>query len=379
VVRVTATITSPATFSTQSSNLTVTTGLPASGGFSIAVGSPQNPAYTTLACPNVEAASVDFFTVPVTVQLLDRYNNPVPDNTAVTFTTDGGAVTGSCETGVATTNVTTVAPPSGQCVVNWTSSNPFPTTTSTPPAFRNGRAQILATAIGEESFDDVASTGYYQAGDPFSDLGEPYLDADEQGSYKKGDPFDNYYNTGSYVVPSGSFIGITCTSTTCTEATLGIGVQHLMVMSTSTARAFMSVTSPYTTFTNLADVSVNAGSSGGFMLLITDGNGNAMAAGTTVAVATTGSAFTVAAGQGGTYTVGCNGSGGPGSSSPYTIPAGVIPQPLGGGNTAGGDAIPVTLTGTTAGSGSLTITVTSPETKSITQYGINVTVQPPSG
>ena len=85
-VRVTATIASPA-LSTQSSNLTVTTGLPASGAFSIAVGAPS---YGTLACPNVEAYDIDLVTVPVTVQLADRYNNPAPDGTAVAFTTTAG-------------------------------------------------------------------------------------------------------------------------------------------------------------------------------------------------------------------------------------------------------------------------------------------------
>jgi hypothetical protein len=112
-----------------------------------------------------------------------------------------------------------------------------------------------------------------------------------------------------------------------------------------------------------------AGATAGFMLLITDGNGNAMAAGTTVSV--TSSIVTATIGQSGTYTVGCNASGGPGSSSPNTIPSGKI---TGGGTTAGGDAIFVTLTSTAAGSGPLTITVTSPESKSITSYGINVTV-----
>ena len=93
-VRVTATIASPA-LSTQSSNLTVTTGVPASGAFSIAVGEPD---YTTLACPNVESYGTDLITVPITVQLADRYNNPAPDGTSVAFTTNGGHVGGSCTT-----------------------------------------------------------------------------------------------------------------------------------------------------------------------------------------------------------------------------------------------------------------------------------------
>src|SRR5208283_2195479 len=151
-VRVTATIASPA-LSTQSSALTVTTGLPASNAFSISVGSPG---YNTLACPNVEAYGIDLIQVPVTVQLADRYNNPAPDGTSVAFVTNGGHIAGSC-----TTPSSATSPGDGTCTVNWTSANPRPTTSSTPPVYRNGRATILATAIGEESFNDAKQIGYY--------------------------------------------------------------------------------------------------------------------------------------------------------------------------------------------------------------------------
>ena len=92
----TAAIASPA-LSTQSSNLTVTTGIPTSGAFSIAIGAPSY-ASSGLACPNVEAYGFQLVTVPVTVQLADRYNNPAPDGTSVAFTSDGGHVAGSCTT-----------------------------------------------------------------------------------------------------------------------------------------------------------------------------------------------------------------------------------------------------------------------------------------
>ena len=213
-VRVTATIASPA-LSTQSSALTVTTGLPASNAFSISVGSPG---YTQLACPNVEAYGIDLIPVPVTVQLADRYNNPALDGTSIAFVTDGGHIGGSC-----TTPSSPSAPGDGTCSVNWTSANPRPTTSSTPPVFRNGRAMILATAIGEESFDDVQQTGFYVVGDPFSNLGEPYLDANESGAYVLDDYFLNFY-APQYEGPSGTFKGITCSGTTCTATTLAIGV-----------------------------------------------------------------------------------------------------------------------------------------------------------
>jgi hypothetical protein len=255
--------------------------------------------------------------------------------------------------------------------VTWTSANPRPSsTTSTPKVFRNGRAEILATAIGEESFDDVNSSGFYQAGDPFSDLGEPYLDANESGAYVLGDYFLNYYNMSTYQGPSGKFVGIICTASSCSTSTLAIGVEHLLVMSTSNANAYLSVSSP-TTFTSLSSgvsiphsaASPAAPNTGSFGVLITDQNGNAMAAGSTIAVAS-GLAVTIN-GSGTTVTTGCNGSGGP-TTSYYTIP---------GGLTAGGDVVVVGLTApTSAGSASITVTVTSPESKSTTTFSIPVTI-----
>ena len=131
-VRVTAAIASPA-LTTESSVLTVTTGIPSSNAFSIAVGAANYGATSnTLACPNVEAWDIDGVIVPVTVRLADRYNNPAPDGTAVTFTTNGGHMVGSC----ATPQPLLVTAPA---TVNWTSANPRPTTASVPPAKAHGR------------------------------------------------------------------------------------------------------------------------------------------------------------------------------------------------------------------------------------------------
>src|ERR1700730_5168196 len=170
-VRIKATIASPA-LQTESSALTVSTGLPSSKGFSIAVG-PATYAGTasTLACPNVETWGIDGVTVPVTVRLADRYNNPAPDGTAVAFTTNGGHIVASC-----TTPSSSTSPGDGTCTAIWTSAAPRPTTASVPPAARSGRVTVMATAIGEEFFNDANGNGYYDQGEAFSDLGEPYRD-----------------------------------------------------------------------------------------------------------------------------------------------------------------------------------------------------------
>jgi Bacterial Ig-like domain (group 1) len=351
-VRVTASITSPAALSTQSSQLTVTTGLPTSNGFSISVGKATYlNGSSSLACPNVESYGIDGVTVPVTVILSDRYSNPVPDGTAVAFTTDAGQIVGNCNTG----------PPasvSGQCTVTWTSSNPrpgpsSPTSPATPtvadPAVVPGRGVILATAIGEESFDDVSGSGFYVAGDSFANLGEPYRDDNENGQYDLGEYFLDFYNKGVYEGPSGTFIGITCTGTTststCTQNTLAIGVSHLLTMSTSAANITYVSSTP--SMGSAAGLTLPA-SGGTVVFNVQDTNGNAMAAGTTVSI-TSGSTTDMTATQVGATAVPCDSG-------------------------KGGEDFAVNLTPNTAGNTTLTVSVASPN-GTITYLIVPVTVQ----
>ena len=132
-VRVTATIhgSSPP-ISTQSDLLVISTGIPSQSYMSLAV-----------ATHNPEAFSIDGVTDVFTVFLADHFGNPVPDGTAVYFTAQAGQITPSC---------TTV---NGVCSATWTSSGE-----RTP----DGRAAILAYAIGEESFIDINGNGVADAG-----------------------------------------------------------------------------------------------------------------------------------------------------------------------------------------------------------------------
>jgi len=352
-VRVTATIASPS-LSTESSALTVTTGLPASAGFSIAVGAPSYAA-SGLACPNVEAYGTDGVTVPITVRLSDRYNNPVPDGTAIVFNTDGGHIVGSCTTPSAPTS-----PGDGTCSATWTSANPRPQLAEDSPALlAAGRARILATAIGEESFTDVNGSGFWQTGDPFVNLGEPYRDDNENGQYDHGEYFLDYNQNGVWDAGSGSFVGITCTGTTagstCTTAELAIGAQQLLIMSTSAATITVTGTSGFGGtvgggLTLAPSVSGGASSTGSITFNVKDLNTNPMPAGTTIAVIAD-SAIGTISGTGAAFTIGCR-------------------------TAVGGDTLSVTLTAaTTAGaSGNITIQVTTPGTKTLTELAIPVTL-----
>ena len=103
-VRVEATVVdSEPTISSQSSVLVVSTGIPDQDSFSLSA-DVLNP----------EGWNRDGTEVQVTARLADAFNNPVPDGTAVSFTTEGGAIDPSC----VTTN--------GGCTVTWRSQQPRP-------------------------------------------------------------------------------------------------------------------------------------------------------------------------------------------------------------------------------------------------------------
>ena len=347
-VRVTATIASPA-LSTQSSVLTVTTGLPASNAFSIAVGPPSYAA-AGVACSNVEAFQTDGVTVPITVRLADRYNNPAPDGTAVTFTTDAGHIVGSCQTPSAP------GAADGTCTATWTSANPRPALSDdSPPLVGAGRGQILATAIGEESFTDVNGNGFWDTGEPFVHLGEPYRDDNENGQYDSGEYFLDFNQNGVWDPPSApsatDFKGITCTGntpgSTCSTTTLAIGVSHLIIMSTSAARITEGATPGFGG--SGANLTIATGGSGSVTFNVRDTNGNAMPGGTAVTVIADSSIGTVS-GTGVGFVIGCDSG-------------------------TGGQTLTVNFTaGTNAATGNLTIQVTTPGTKTLTQLPISVTV-----
>jgi hypothetical protein len=343
-VRVTATIATPA-LSTQSSVLTVTTGIPASAGFSIAVGAATYAGQaSTFACTNVEAYDIDGITVPVTVRLSDRYNNPAPDGTSVAFNTDGGHIVGSC-----TTPSSATTPGDGTCTALWTSANPRPQLNDdTPPLKAVGRAMVLATTIGEESFTDTNGNGFWDPGEPFVNLGEPFRDDNENNVYDSGEYFLDFNKNGVWDAGDGTFKGITCTGTTCSTTTLAISASHVIVMSTSAAVvSFVSASGGFTG--NGSGLSIAAAGSGSITINVADANGNAMAAGTKV-VASADTSVGTTTQTPSPFVIGCN--------------AGLGGQSVGFSVTAA----------SAAGSGNITIQVTSPSgTDTIVTIPVTVT------
>ena len=221
---------------TQSSILVVSTGLPDQDSFSIAR-SDANP----------EAWGINGVEVPVTVYMADADNNPVPDGTAVVFTTEGGSIEDSCTTD------------NGICSVMWRSQSPRPAGRLLTQSFctladdanaanlcartplnngknylgqnYGGRVSILATAIGEESFPDTNHNGRFDEseyvlfqglngdGRPY-DLKEAFVDHNEDGLFNNvetgfeaggelEEPAD--FNTnGVFDIQDGVYNGILC-------------------------------------------------------------------------------------------------------------------------------------------------------------------------
>lgn len=314
-VNVTATVTSiTPNISTQSSQLTVTTGIPTAGSFSLSA-----------QCFNIEGLGFDGVTTSITARLGDRFQNPVPNGTAVTFTAEGGNIQSQCTT-------TTTATEGGVCSVNLRSSEPRPA---------NGRVTVLAKAIGEESFVDSNGNGAFNNGETFTDLPEPFRDDNENGSYDVGEDFFDFNNNQTRDPPDGLFNGVLCNDTTgrcggpSTRST-GIGRSLVVIFSGSTPQLSRTDGTPLPA--TIAVGGTNSATS--LTVWVRDVNGNPMPAGTTVALTATGAGLGVA------------------SPSSYSVPCAAI-----GINqqVSGVTVFPFTITsGTQTGQGVLTLTITTP-------------------
>ncbi len=212
-VRVRATVERNGTkISSESSQLVISTGIADQNSFSLSF-STLNPA----------AWDHDGVEVDVNVIASDRYNNPVPDGTTVSFYTELGQIQPSCQT------------KDGRCSVKWRSSEPrdlgipvglpYPRHTLTNAS--DGITTVTAKILGEESFIDQNANGIFDDGDIFdtrSDRGETYIDynmgyevTDANGNktmntFDQGlDPFILDYNgNGKYDPKDGKYTGLGC-------------------------------------------------------------------------------------------------------------------------------------------------------------------------
>ncbi len=186
---------SPAILS-QSNTLTITTGLPTENFFSLSISTP-----------NIEGYRYDGTQATVTIIASDRLADPVPDGTVINFIAEGGhfnnsgTSTATCNTIGGTCSVTFLSAdyrPVGETIVNSSdvtvgavaaldgSGSPITITynngTNSGPLYvQNNRTTILAYALGEESFVDANGNNSYDEGETFYDLGDLFLDSNENG------------------------------------------------------------------------------------------------------------------------------------------------------------------------------------------------------
>lgn len=186
--RVTATL-SATQIATQSEQLAISTGIPDQNSMSLG--------FDRLAVDG----TCDGERINVTLRMADRFNNPVPEGTAANFRTEGGAIQAQCFTG---NPLLDPAEEAGACTVAMNVRNPRPA---------NGRATVLATALGEETFIDRNGNGYFDSGDgAVNDLPEAFLDENENGLRDPDEPFVDTNSDQQYSLANNAFDGFVCQS-----------------------------------------------------------------------------------------------------------------------------------------------------------------------
>lgn len=248
-----------AVLSTQSDQLTITTGIPDQAHLSVGADSF-----------NWEGWNYDGVQSVLTVSMADHFSNPVPDGTTVNAIAEGGSIgnlgLGSCNT------------VQGQCTLRMTSQDfrPF-----------NGRLGVLIYALGEETFVDMDGDGLADLGSELrdfngfsSDLDEAWLDSNEDGVRNANETFIDLNRDGAYTLKDGKYNGVLCnesagsTAGTCSaQKTIHIFKNVTMVMSGSSANFEWSAAN--ITFGSCFD-------SRTVTVTIYDNRGNTMPAGTTV-------------------------------------------------------------------------------------------------
>jgi hypothetical protein len=255
-VRVTASLMANPAINTQSDSLVISTGIADQNSFSLSA-SVVNP----------EALNYDNEEVALLILAADHFNNPVPDGTAIFFTSEGGQVDSSCQT------VT------GQCSVTWRSSDPRPI---------DGRVTILATAIGEESFVDLNGNNVLDDTDNYSDRAEAFRDDNENGLHDVGTEEFRDFNTNSIRdMADNEFNGTLCNAANVTNVcstSKNIFVEESLVLVMSGSTGFIDIKDGPNPATSNSLSSITAGTT--VYLYVFDANNQPMPAGTSISLST---------------------------------------------------------------------------------------------
>lgn len=247
--------------STQSADITVSTGVPVASKFSMAL-SQFNP-------PSDNTQGVE---VTVSIIASDQYGNSVTDGTRVNFVSpESGNIESSCDL------------ENAQCSVTWLSGGDR----------GDYRSTIVAYTNGAEDFTDANQNNVFDGSDTAgADQPEPYADENENGNYDIGEFFVDFNSNGVRDLGDGVWNG-PCLDTInqsalCPGAERVVIADSLVILNASDTPQILATGdfgSPASTI-NLVGPSVLSG------LLVSDVNGslpfgNSMPNGTTFKFETT--------------------------------------------------------------------------------------------
>jgi len=126
----------------------------------------------------------------ITVVLVDRYGNPVPDGTPVSFMTEDGTI-GLSSGFNPTTNIG-----EANAVLRTANSDNLVGHSCT----------VVAYAAGSESYTDANGNGVYDAGDTLThDMSDPYIDANDNDSWDAAEFYVDADHNGEFTEADGEF------------------------------------------------------------------------------------------------------------------------------------------------------------------------------
>jgi hypothetical protein len=224
---------------------------------------------------NVPGLNCDGVTDTINVKMADRFGNyNILQGTAVSFATAFGAI-----------NTSNITDAQGQTTSVWRSQDPRPS---------DGVVSILIQTTGEENFTDLNADGVYTGTDTFNippgdDLPEPYIDANPNGAHDTGEIFFDWPASvpgavaGTYNTANGQWDGnipIFENVEICMTGppSVGAALSHVVCCNPLTPNC-----SPAAAGTS--SIIIGAGAYTTCYVYGTDVNGNPLASGTTVSLA----------------------------------------------------------------------------------------------
>jgi len=179
--------------STSSQTIYIGSGKPSGAHFTLSVEADKT---------NIMGLAYSGLQAKVTAYLADRFGNYVPAKTPVSFFIEGGAITPGALTdqyGTATAIIQTEKPyPRDVSYESPTYIDDYVVYGGKTHNPHDGVVTIIAVTEGEEKFYDKNGNGEYDPDEYFEDLGEPYIDANDNGFYDYGEPYTDVNGNGKY-------------------------------------------------------------------------------------------------------------------------------------------------------------------------------------